>query len=59
MSFGLSDGGASGGLSAVSEGDNRMLRRLDCAEALCKARKMWTRGDAGKIAAAVVVYSRK
>ena len=37
---------------AVSETDFQTLRRLEYAEALCKARKMWARGDAAKIAAA-------
>jgi len=38
--------------TAVSEADYQTLRRLDYAEALCKARKMYARGDATKIAAA-------
>ncbi len=38
--------------AAVSEADYQTLRRLDYAGALCKARKMWARGDATKIAAA-------
>ena len=38
--------------TAVSEADYQTLRRLDYAEALFKARKMWARGDATKIAAA-------
>ena len=37
---------------AVSETDFQTLRRLEYAEALCKARKMWARGDAAKIVAA-------
>jgi hypothetical protein len=38
--------------TAVSEADYQTLRRLDYAGALCKARKMYARGDATKIAAA-------
>ncbi len=37
---------------AVSETDLQTLRRLEYAEALCKARKMGARGDAAKVAAA-------
>jgi len=38
--------------TAVSESDYQMLRRLDYAEALGKARKMYARGDVAKVAAA-------
>ena len=38
--------------AAVTEADYQTLRRMEYAEALCKARKMWARGDAEKIAAA-------
>ena len=43
---------------AVSETDFQTLRRLEYTEALCKARKMWARGDAAKVAAAEAELKR-
>jgi hypothetical protein len=44
--------------TAVSEADYQTIRRLDYAKALCKARKMWARGDAAKIGAAEAELKR-